>query len=168
MCVCVFSLHACWPLPSVTCTVRIQNPVGTISKSCIHFWQHALNVFLCVMLQFYDVRVVDHLVTVSQGALGNHERHFLNAAKEWPCHDWRNGPYRVIYIFLSLWFPAQRLWICSLVFPNVPKRHCFFYGYISVSLYPQQWYNTHTLIKLAHTASTVSCQDPPPPTIMYW
>lgn len=119
------------------------------------------------MLQFYDVRVVDHLVTVSQGALGNHERHFLNAAKEWPCHDWRNGPYRVIYIFLSLWFPAQkaaqRLWICSLVFPNVPKRHCFFYGCISVSMYPQRWYNTHMLVILAHTASTVSHQEPPPP-----
>lgn len=58
-------------------------------------------------LSLYDVWVVDNLVTVSQGALGNHERHFLNMAKEWLCHDWRNRCHRRTFIFLSLSSPAQ-------------------------------------------------------------
>lgn len=127
--VCVFSLHADWPLCTLTCAQCIQKPVGAISNNCICLLQHAVDVFLCGTLQFYDVWVVDHLVLVSHAALGNHERHFLNAAKEWPCHDWRNRRWRMIYIFLSLCFPAQktaqRLWIHFLAFPNVPKRRCF-------------------------------------------
>lgn len=80
-CVCMLSLHAYWPLHTVTCTQSIQKPVCTVNKNCILIWQHAVSVFLCVRLQFYDVRVVDHLVTVSQGALGNHDRHFLKAER---------------------------------------------------------------------------------------
>lgn len=30
---------------------------------------------------------MDNLVMVSQAALGNRERCFLNVAKEWQCHD---------------------------------------------------------------------------------
>lgn len=58
-------------------------------------------------LQSCDVWLVDHLATVSQGALGNPERHFLNVAEEWLCHDWRNRCYRKIYVFLSLRLSAQ-------------------------------------------------------------
>lgn len=107
VCVCVLSLHAYWPLHTVTCTQSIQKPVCTVHKNCILIWQHAVSMFLCVRLQFYDVRVADHLVTVSQGALGNHDRHFLKAEKEWPCHDWRKRCYSMIYILLSWRFPVQ-------------------------------------------------------------
>lgn len=82
-------------------------PVRERACVCFLIWQRAVKVFLFVTQQFYDARVVDHLVTALQGALGNHDRHFLNAAKEWPCHDWRSRCCRMIYILLSLLFPAQ-------------------------------------------------------------
>ena len=113
VCVCVFvcvrahAFSTC-VLTSAYCNLHTEHPKTRVHnpQNCI-IWQDAVSMFLGVMLQLYDVRVEDHLVTVSQGALGNHDRHFLNVAKEWPCHDWRNRCYRMIYILLSLWFPAQ-------------------------------------------------------------
>lgn len=107
--VCVCAFFTC-TLASAYCNLHTEHPkkpVCTMNKNGIVFWQPAVSVLLCVRLQVYDVRVVDHLVTMSQGVLGNHNKHFLKVEKEWPCHDWRNRCYSMIYILLSLWFPAQ-------------------------------------------------------------
>lgn len=79
--------------PKSVCIVRTYSYFDNIAN------------FLCVSV---DVCVMDHLVTVSQGALGNYERHFLNVAKEWLCHD--------CHIFVIMVSAQQTLYLLSSIF----------------------------------------------------
>lgn len=49
---CVFSLHADWPLCTLTCTQRIQKPTSAISKKCICLLQHAVDFFYAEYCSF--------------------------------------------------------------------------------------------------------------------
>lgn len=119
-------------------------------------------LFKYVALQLYDVWVVDNLATVSQGALGNHERHFLNVAKEWLCNDWRNRFHRRTYIFLSLKSPAPyAIYLqCALSITPVLKLYFFFLGGVGFIFYISIDDLTHQYVSWELETSLIFSRNP--------